>query len=127
MEHYNETYSIEIVHEPAEDGLTRPGMVGTKVTGLRELYHVEEFLHIFNDIQGRMPSSKVKLGRTIQFYCNVCRCLIGEKTIPLRIEKYRHMGYTSDPEISIQVEQYRCIACGHHTRYSIQDPMVRCY
>ena len=127
MEYYNETYDLEIVHEPSEDGLTRYGLATTRATGLNDLYHVEEVLSIFEGMADKMPGSKVKIGRTIKFYCHACRGLIGEKTIPLRIEKYRHMRCTRDPEISIHVEQYRCIACGHHTRYSIQDPIVRCY
>ena len=128
MEYYNETYELEIIHEPAEDGLTRYGLTTTKATGLNDMYHVEEILSIFQCMADKMPGSKVKIGRTIKFYCHACRCLIGEKTIPLRIESYRsHRFVSPDTSIDINVEYYRCVACGHHTGYPIQDPIVRCY
>ena len=61
-------------------------------------------------------------------YCHACRGLIGEKTIPLRIEGYKRIEFARpDDFIDINVEQYRCVACGHHTRYSIQDPIVSRY
>jgi len=128
MEHYSETYELEIIHEPADDGLTRYGLTTTKATGLLDLYHVEEVLGIFKGMADKMPGSKVKLGRTIKFYCHACRGLIGEKTVPLRIESYKRIEFASpDDFIDINVEHYRCVACGQHTRYSIQDPIVRCY
>lgn len=127
MKHYNETYNLEIVKEPSKDGLTRPGLVTTKATGLSELYFVEEILSIFNSMVEKIPGSKVKLERVMKFYCHACRGLIGEKAIPLRIENYKIMGYKNDPVIDLQIEEYKCASCGHHTRYSVQDPIVRCY
>ncbi|RLC68311.1 MAG: hypothetical protein DRH97_03575 [Chloroflexi bacterium] len=125
---YRESYSLEIIHKPAEDGLTRPGMVKTKVEGIRDLDDVKELRYMFSRISGQMPGSDVKVGRHIMFYCHACQALIGEKTIPLRVEPFRRdVRLSVETETSIHVEQYRCLNCGHHTRYNLQDPILSVY
>jgi hypothetical protein len=127
-ENYTETYDMEIVEPPSEDGLKRYEIVKTKASGLRSLAVVSEIRHSFEHMSSNIPNSKVVVGRTISFYCHACRSLIGTKTIPLRVEAFRRVQTMSPDDVcEIHVEQYRCLACGHHTRYSLQDPIVSVY
>jgi hypothetical protein len=124
-----ESYELTIVHEDPEDGLTRPGMVETKVVGVRSLDDVKEFRYMFQSMVERMPGTKIDIGRKITFYCNICNGIIGTKTIPLRVEKLRAYirEVSMETTVEIHTEMYRCLACGHHTRYQIQDPVVSVY
>jgi hypothetical protein len=124
-----ESYELTIVHEDPEDGLTRPGMIETKVVGVRTLDDVKSFRYMFQDMVDRMPGTKIDIGRKITFYCNGCRGIIGTKTIPLRVEKFRiyDRKMSVETEVKINTEMYRCLACGHHTRYQIQDPIIAIY
>jgi hypothetical protein len=118
----SEFYEIEIVHKNAEDGLIRPGMIRTMAMGLRDLDHV------FEAIADKMPGSKVKVGRKIMFHCSACHALIGEKTIPLRLEQVSHMR-ASSPETTMEIntELHMCLGCGYHTKYAVQDPILSIY
>jgi hypothetical protein len=128
LEDYTETYDMEIVEPPSSDGLKRYEIVKIKASGLRSLDVVREVRHSFEHMASNIPHSKVQVGRTIKFYCHVCNGLIGEKTIPLRIQRFdRTIPIGPESLTEIHVEQYRCRACGHHTRYSLQDPIVSVY
>jgi hypothetical protein len=123
-----ESYELTIVHEDPEDGLTRPGMVETKVVGVRSLDDVKELRYMFQSMVERMPGSKINIGRKITFYCNACNGIIGTKTIPLRVELFSIRRKISvETEVAIHTEMYRCLACGHHTRYNIEDPIFSVY
>jgi RNase P subunit RPR2 len=84
---------------------------------------------MFQSMIDKMPGTKIDIGRKITFYCNACRGIIGTKTIPLRVEPFRPYDSKTcmETEVAINVEMYRCLACGHHTRYSIQDPILSVY
>ncbi|GAF98869.1 unnamed protein product, partial [marine sediment metagenome] len=60
---FGESYGLEIVHEPADDGLTRPGMVTTKAEGIRNLDDVKELRYIFERMIEHMSGAKVKVDR----------------------------------------------------------------
>jgi hypothetical protein len=128
MEYYREVYELEIVHQNDEEGLIRPGMVHTKATGIRSLDHVQEIKYLFQDMARGMSGSKVNVGRKITFYCSTCSAMIGDKTIPLRLEQMGHMRKTSvETSLEISTEMHKCLGCGHHTRYSIPDPILTVY
>jgi hypothetical protein len=123
-----ESYELTIVHKDPEDGLTRPGMIETKVVGVRSLDDVKEFRYMFESLTDKMPGSKINVGRKITFYCNSCSGIIGTKMIPLRVEPFRPYSREMATEVvEIHSEMYRCLACGHHTRYQIQDPILSIY
>jgi hypothetical protein len=123
-----ESYELTIVHKDPEDGLTRPGMIETKIVGVRNLDDVKSFRYMFQDMVDKMPGSKINIGRKITFYCNACNGVIGTKTIPLRVDSFNFRRKLSvETEVLIHTEMYRCLACGHNTRYNIQDPIICIY
>jgi hypothetical protein len=130
MEYYNEYYELEIVYKDPENGLNRPGMIETKVTGIRALDDVKELRYMFQNMVDKMPESKLKIGRKIMFYCHACDAFIGDRTIPLRVEQSRpsySRTIAMETEMSINTEMHRCLYCGHHTKYAVQDPIISVY
>jgi len=118
-----ETYELEIVSKVRDDGLTRYPTFETRCIGLRDIDHVYDVMHSFDNISSNIPGSKVKLGRRIYFFCHNCHSFIGEKLIPLRLEPFRYMNYSPDSSVEIHQEFYRCSSCGYDTRFTVQDPI----
>lgn len=125
----DEEYEVLLVTKVMKGyGLTRYPEVITKAIGIKSLDDVDHIRHMFHNEQIYGKDTKVEVGRKIHFWCRVCRCYIGNKTIPLRIEPFRyHLSQTVESTVTIKTELHRCEACGHHTTFTIQDPVLSVY